>query len=418
MALRPRRLLALLLFALLVGGTVAVGGAEAARNETTIADSDELALQAGAGQVIYGQTSLSPGTKVAVRVQSSGSSPFLKSVETTVDQSGTYRAVFDFADVPAGAEIRIKVIHNGTELASTRDKISECTTACDRGSTSDPRSGTSFTGAEPISVEAGPGQVIRGQTSLPAGASVQVDLRTSTGSAFITSREVHVTQNGSFYAVFDFSEMGPGSRFEVIARYNASRIANVTGEVTTCKQACEATASDDGSSAVRIEEGMEDGFTATRGEIVGIPIALGNASTVVVNVTATDSTGNETFVLSAMARDGSGDNRVVLLFNTSAAVTGNDAVVQAANSGDRVTVSSRSKPVAVNEYLIAVATKDAPSPADVTALTISASGGTPPLTMTDGSLERFASVTTIGALAGGTVLGIFGIILLIRVVEL
>lgn len=416
MALRKHRLLALLFFALLAFGTVAVGGAEASRNETTIADSDKLALEAGDGQLIYGQTGLAPGTKIVVRIQSSGSSPFLKSVEATVDRHGTYRAVFDFSDVPAGAEIRIRVIHNGTQLASAQDKISACTTACDRGSTSNPQSGTTFTGSKPLSVEAGPGQIVRGQTTLPPGASMQVNLRTHSGSKFIVSRAVRVTQNGTFYAIFDFSEISPESRFKVVARYNASRIANATGEVTPCTQACPSARSGNGSSAIQIEKGMEDGFRASRGEIVGIPVALGNASTVVVNVTAADAAGNETYTLSATARDGSGDNRVVLLFNTSAAVTGTDAVVQAANSGDRVTVTERSAPAAVNEYLIAVAPKGANSPADVTVLTVSGSG-TPSLTMTDGSFERFASVTTIGALAGGAVLGILGIVFLIRVIE-
>ena len=89
---------------------------------------EQLTLAAAEGQVVRGETTLDAGTSVTVRMRSSGANPFLKSVETTVTEQGTFEATFDMSDVPEGSYFELSVRGNGSGLASAEGRV-----ACENG---------------------------------------------------------------------------------------------------------------------------------------------------------------------------------------------------------------------------------------------------------------------------------------------
>jgi hypothetical protein len=90
-----------------------------------------LTLEAAPSQQITGETSLPPGTRVTVRVEStSASSPFLQQLEATVTEDGTFTTSGDMSPFPAGASFDAIVVYNGTTIERVPGEIAACSGDC------------------------------------------------------------------------------------------------------------------------------------------------------------------------------------------------------------------------------------------------------------------------------------------------
>ena len=130
-----RRHVALGVLALaVVAGTLA-GPAAAAEDTRLVHDGDRLVVEAATAQAVVGETDLSAGTTLSVRIRSAeADQPFLKTATATVTADGTFRARFDFSGVSPGATFDATVSHDGSRLASAAGEVvcAGCTTPRDR----------------------------------------------------------------------------------------------------------------------------------------------------------------------------------------------------------------------------------------------------------------------------------------------
>lgn len=93
-------------------------------------EGDRITLSAAEGQAVRGETTLDPDSSVVVQIRSSeATNPFLKSVETTVSEDGTFGATFDLSDISEGAAFQVVVRANGSELASAEGQVG-CENGC------------------------------------------------------------------------------------------------------------------------------------------------------------------------------------------------------------------------------------------------------------------------------------------------
>lgn len=114
-------LIACLAIVAMVSMSAAAVGAEPTASLTY--EGEALTLHPASEQTVEGTSDLEAGSTVTVRLQSSGSSPFLKSEEVTVGDDGQFEASFDLSGVEAGTDAKAGVYYNGTELASTSVEI-------------------------------------------------------------------------------------------------------------------------------------------------------------------------------------------------------------------------------------------------------------------------------------------------------
>jgi hypothetical protein len=239
----PSRAVILALSVVLLAAAVApaaVTSATDAPDVTVATADDELTLNAGPGQVVAGNTTLPPGTELSVRVRSTGGPPFLQTVLTTVDDRGRYRAVFDLTEVPVDTPVTVVVHRSGDPLTTVEGAVGPCTAACNATRPADPAAATSLALDDGrLTLGAAAGRAVRGETSLPPGTTLAVRVRSTGGdSPFILSRNAVVGDDGRFRAVYNLSEMDPGTPISVTVVANDTRVATADGQVVTCLQRC------------------------------------------------------------------------------------------------------------------------------------------------------------------------------------
>lgn len=106
-----------------IPGVTDGGTANAAETPRFVHDGDQLTLEPAEGQTIRGQTDLDAGTELAVRLRSTGDSPFLKSRSATVDDSGAFEATFDLSGVDGGTSFQAVVYRNGSRVMNTTGEV-------------------------------------------------------------------------------------------------------------------------------------------------------------------------------------------------------------------------------------------------------------------------------------------------------
>lgn len=119
----PRPLITAALTALLVSG-LAAGAVTAGTDDQMMAETtpddhttrldtggEEVTLRAVSDQEIRGETTVSEGSTVLVRLRSSGESPFIRRQEATVEEGGVFTVTFDLSDVSADdpTEVTIEI---------------------------------------------------------------------------------------------------------------------------------------------------------------------------------------------------------------------------------------------------------------------------------------------------------------------
>ncbi|WP_123535143.1 BGTF surface domain-containing protein [Halosimplex salinum] len=99
---------------------------------TTLDTTDgEVRVAPASEQTISGETTLDPGTTVSIRVTSaSSSSPFLMTVEATVDDDGTFAGTFDFSGMSSGTPFDVTVRDGDRTLARGSGLVTDCETDC------------------------------------------------------------------------------------------------------------------------------------------------------------------------------------------------------------------------------------------------------------------------------------------------
>jgi len=102
-----------------------------APNATFDYDGERLVVEAAKDQRVAGTTTLETGSRVTVRVRSSGgANPFLRSAVATVEENGSFATRIDFDAVERGTEFEVSVRYDGTELASAPGVVGGCDPAC------------------------------------------------------------------------------------------------------------------------------------------------------------------------------------------------------------------------------------------------------------------------------------------------
>ncbi|WP_255150011.1 BGTF surface domain-containing protein [Halorarius halobius] len=301
-------------------------------NATLVVEGDRLTLANATGQALYGRTDLPPGETLTVMLRASGTRPFLKSTETTVDAAGRFRATFDFSLVQPSTTFDVRVMHNGTELTRGRGE----TVACDGDCRTPPSrpTATLFPYAPNATLSAGPGQAIHGRTNLSAGTEVTVRLAAETGRVPPLVTTAVVDQRGRFRAVADLQGVSPGTRLDVTVHLRSVRLDAERVRVGPCERNCAPPpgARDDLASPFVDRNGSV--VDTVRGGTVGLPILVGDRGRATLSVGGP----NGSYRFDAVLVDRDGDGEVTVLFDTGAA--GNlSRALGAAGPSDEVRIS-------------------------------------------------------------------------------
>lgn len=102
-------------------GTLLVVAAGELPDTNLVFESDAVTLHPESGQTVTGTTELEAGWNLTVRLRSSGSSPFIRSTETTVNDDGTFTATFDLSSIEPPANATASVYGGGEQLAGPVD---------------------------------------------------------------------------------------------------------------------------------------------------------------------------------------------------------------------------------------------------------------------------------------------------------
>ncbi|RDI72411.1 BGTF surface domain-containing protein [Halopelagius longus] len=293
-----------------------------------------------------------------------------------------------------------------------------------------------------LTLEAGPGQVVSGETTLPPGSVLNVRMRSTgdTEPAFLKTVEATVTEHGTFEARFDLSDVSENGSVAVTVVHDGERLAEAEGELAPCDGDCaDATATErdafGGEATLSTDSvGVASVTEVTRSRTARIPVTFGDNEAVTVVV------GGEevNYRYAATVRDRDGDGRAVVLFHTENAGTPR-TTASVLDDGRRTALdpieeSSLESLVDPGDYPVAVYPGENGSgdPADVGSMVVHQAP-----TVSDGSETPRATATTetatatpasvdssetglfgddafgIGALAAGCALGVVGVGLLL-----
>lgn len=203
-----------------VAGLGSAAGASQGDVEFT-PEGDALTLAPAPGQSVTGTTSYAEGVELTIRLQSSGSSPFLRSQGVTVAEDGTFEATFDLSKVDPGTEFTATARWYGMEQVRTTGEVVAL----------DPNVSLDVDG-EALTLDPDAEQRITGTSDLSKGETVTLRLRSQRGEVFIKQAEPTVGADGSFTATVDMSGLADGTLFLVEAYYDGSRQAFAIGELS------------------------------------------------------------------------------------------------------------------------------------------------------------------------------------------
>lgn|GEM_PF-2300977 len=100
----------------------------AAENHSTALDyeGDAVTLASASGQTVAGETDLSAGTDVTLRLEATGdASPFLRTVTATVTDEGRFSAAVNASAIEPGSTFEVTVRHDGDTIALADGEVVE-----------------------------------------------------------------------------------------------------------------------------------------------------------------------------------------------------------------------------------------------------------------------------------------------------
>ena len=443
---------------------VASGSATAVDGNATNAsfeyDGEQLTLAAESGAEIRAETALSAGSVVTVRLRSTGSSPFLRSPQTSVGRDGEVVTPVDLSRVEPGTTFEAALLANGTRLATARGVVTPCERGCeptptpDRDGTETPTSDEWLTDTV---VTATAGDAVRIPVAVPDDDPVTLAVTSGEYRLVATARDT--TGDGRIVFRIDTGPTGPDTPSvsvgvgdaltHRIERGHAGRLdpasyaLNVSdGPTVTTREVdvgtlvlseCATCPADDGSPPGSENERESSGSTPTTWpadeSLLASPVVTaraGGPTRVPLNVetAATVTVGSEAqgYQLVATVRDETGDGRVALLFYPRNA--GTAAPTVAVGGADSVTVRNETAldgPLPTSTYDIAVhrGTGTAGNPDDVGALDVVSVGGNGTATSTGSAVRSTGGAANaiggrgflgaVGAIAVGGILAVVGI---------
>lgn len=347
--------------------TASLTAVPVAADGTATIDDSSLPLAAAEQQVITGQTSLEPGSKVTVRLRSTdASSPFLKQPVTRVDEDGEFAVVVDMSDRAPNTTFTVSVRHDTQTLVERSSRVvacdGDCTDPVPETPTRTPRpdgenvfrveQGNTLNFAVPMDDRTHATYSIGGPdvnyllnvTVTDANDDGTVPLRFDTAAAGTDEQTITLADPDEDALKVTDEEPDLPSTLDPAAYeyrvFDGNETAGKPGSVGTVI----VTANESGEEEYEVDDGpVETGFaetvvTGSQGETVAIPVVLAEADAATVSIGGPES-GYE---INATLRDGNGDDRVRLLFDTAAA--GRDGrTLSAAADEDTVTVEPGSE---------------------------------------------------------------------------
>lgn len=97
---------------------------------TVLPSEENLSVEAAAGRVVRGETSLEPGTTLHVRVRSVDGRNFLKSAEAEVGEFGTFSTRLDFDGIPSGTTFVLRVQGPDDTVEAVPGRVVDCESEC------------------------------------------------------------------------------------------------------------------------------------------------------------------------------------------------------------------------------------------------------------------------------------------------
>jgi len=440
------------LAAVLIAAT-ATGPGLAAAEQATLSE-DSFPLHSDEQQVVSGETTLEPGAEMTVRIKSAdASNPFIQQSQVRVRPNGTFAARFDLAGVPANTSYELYGHVDGDTLFERTGTVAQCDGDC-----TDPVPETparTDDGENVVTVSQGETAEI--PVSMTDGGTKTLSVGSEATNYRINATVSDEDGDGEVLVLFDTAAAGTDAETLTVADDGDSLTVTASEPELPSTldpaaypyrvfedQATDSTptvgrlvieANETANEQFEVEEtadfGFEEPMTRIRqGDTGRIPISLATADAATVSI-GSPATNYE---INATVRDGSGDDRVVLLFDTTAA--GHDEpTLQTAADADAVAVESGSE-VALDSQLAAGSydlslfrgTEAAGQPDAVGTLTVTEGTATSADASSDGvdSVSGETSVTRqsqgsnlaigSGALAIGGVLAVAGVGICLRAI--
>ncbi|WP_228841710.1 BGTF surface domain-containing protein [Haloarcula sp. CBA1127] len=358
------------LAAVLIAAAATGPGLAAAEQQATVSE-DSLPLHADEQQVVTGETTLEPGTEMTVRILSENSSnPFLYQRQVIVQPNGTFVAQFDLSRPPANISYELSAHVDGDTLFERTETIAPCDGNC-TDTVPEIETPESTDDGENV-VEVSQGDTAEIPVSMTDGGTKTLSIGSEAANYRINATVSDDDDDGEVLVLFDTAVAGTdGATLSVADDGDSLTVTESEPDLSSTLAAAAYSyrvfdgQSTDGRPTVgtivieangttseqfEVEEsadfGLEEPVVKGRqGETARIHIVLATADA------ATISIGNPeiNYEINATVRDGNGDDRVALLFDTMAA--GHDEpTLETAADADAVAVESGSE-VALDSHL-------------------------------------------------------------------
>ncbi|AJF27769.1 hypothetical protein SG26_18640 (plasmid) [Haloarcula sp. CBA1115] len=359
------------LAAVLIAATATAPGLAAAEQQATVSE-DSFPLHSDEQQVITGETTLESGTEMTVRIQSAdASNPFLQQRQVSVQPNGTFVAQFDMSAVPANTSYELSAHVDGDTLFERTGTVAECDSNC-TDPVPDIQTPTETDEDENV-VTVSQGETAEIPVSMTDGGNKTLSVGSEAVNYQINATVSDDDEDGEVLVLFDTAAAGTDAETLSVADDGDSltvtatepelpstlapaaytyRVFDGTTDDSPTVGTLVIEANETANEEFEVEETAEFGFEesvtrAQQGDTGRIPIVLATADAATVSI-GSPATNYE---INSTVRDGNGDDRVVLLFDTTAA--GHDEpTLETAADADAVAVESGSE-VALDSQLAA-----------------------------------------------------------------
>ncbi|WP_373567973.1 BGTF surface domain-containing protein [Haloarcula sp. H-GB4] len=344
--------------------------AAATEQQATVSE-DSLPLHADQQQVVTGETTLEPGTEMTVEIVSENSSnPFLYQRQVIVQPNGTFAAQFDLSRHPANTSYELSAHVDGDWLFERTETIAPCDGNC-----TDPV--PEIETPEPTDdggnvVEVAQGDTAEIPVSMTDGGTKTLSIGSEAANYRINATVSDDDGDGEVLVLFDTAVAGTdGATLSVADDGDSLTVTESEPDLSSTLAAAAYSyrvfdgQSTDGRPTVgtivieangttseqfEVEESADFGLEETvvqgrQGETARIQIALATADAATISIGSPEVN----YEINATVRDGNDDDRVALLFDTTAA--GHDEpTLETAADADAVSVESGSE-VALDSQL-------------------------------------------------------------------
>jgi len=441
------------LAAVLIAAAAAGPGLAAGEQQATLSE-DSFPLYSDEQQVVTGETSLDPGTEMTVRIKSAdASSPFLYQRQVRVRSNGTFIAQFDLTRASANTSYELSAHVDGDTLFERTGTVAQCDDDC-TDSVPDIPTPTETDDSENV-VTVSQGETAEIPVSMAEGETKTLSVGSEAVNYQINATVSDDDGDGAALVLFDTAAAGTdpetlrvaddGDSLTVTApepdlqstldpapytyRVFDGQTTDSAPTVGTLVVKANGTADEQFEVEESAEFGFEESISRVKhGDTGRIPVVLttADAATVSIGSPATN------YEINATVRDGNGDSRVVLLFDTTAAGhdeptldTAADADAVAVESGSEVALDSH---LAAGNYDLSLfrGTDAAEQPDDIGTLVVTDGNGTSADASSDG-VDSVSGETSVprqsqtgdfgvgtGALAVGGILAVVGVGICLR----